>query len=267
MSSDILPSASGIYRITCTVTSNFYIGSAIDLQKRRREHLHALRHNKHTNSRLQRAFNKHGEQAFTFDVLELVLLPEMLTAREQYWFEKLKPFGKKGYNLDPVAGSRYGSTHSPETREKLRLANLGKKQSEETRQKRSEQGKGRTHSDATREKVRLIRLGTKRSDETRQRLRDSHLGKKPSDETRKKMSQARLGRAVSDETRAQISQSNIESNAWRMKTLIVTSPLGETFTIHGIGQFCKEHGLNHSALIQVAKGRVSQHKGWKARYP
>jgi len=53
---------------------------------------------------LQAAWNKYGPDVFTFEVLEYVL-PMSLTAREQYWFEKLKPFDKKGFNLDRVAGS------------------------------------------------------------------------------------------------------------------------------------------------------------------
>lgn len=261
-----IPATSGIYRITCVPTGKFYIGSAINLQKRWREHRHYLKHGTHNNPKMQRAWNKYGEQSFVFETVELVLIPFLLE-REQYWFDKLSPFGDKGFNIDRIAGSRYGTTVSPETREKLRLANLGKTYSEETKRIHSEQGKLRKQSEATKEKVRLIRLGTKRSTESRERSRMSHLGQKHSLETKEKMSQARMGHATSDETRAKLSASNITGNRWRMKTLIVTSPAGETFTIHGIGQFCKEHGLNRSALIQVAKGKTPHHKGWTARYP
>jgi hypothetical protein len=160
-----------------------------------------------------------------------------------------------------------GKIATTATRQKLRDANLGKKHSEETKRKRAEAGRGRTHSAETKEKVRLIRLGTKRSPESRERSRASHLGKKDSLETIEKKRLKLFGHPVSEETRAKISASNVTSNTWRMKTLIVTSPDGETSTIHGVGKFCKEHGLNHSALIQVAKGRAPHHKGWSAHYP
>ena len=266
MSSADIPSTSGIYRIACLATGKLYIGSAINLSNRRRVHLHHLRQNKHHSITLQRAWNKHGEENFLFEVIELVL-PAFLLEREQYWLDTLKPFGEHGYNVNRVAGSRIGMMHSPETREKLRLANLGKTYSEETKRKHSESGKRRTQSEVTKEKVRLANLGQKRSEVARESMRKAQLGKKQSESTIEKRRLAQMGRIHTPETRIKNSASNVIANEWRMKTLIVTSPQGETFTIHGVGRFCKEHSLNHSALIQVAKGKVSHHKGWKAKYP
>lgn len=267
MFSQFIPATSGIYRITCTSTGKIYIGSAINLQSRWRVHKHGLRQNKHHSITLQRAWNKYGEQAFTFEVLELVL-PPFLIEQEQHWLDTFQPFDPTiGYNIDRVAGSRYGSTVSPETRERLRQINLGKKHSEETKRKQAEASAKRTQSEATREKVRLIRLGTKRSDESRERSRISHLDKKPSTETREKMSQARMNHTTSEETIAKIRASNIASNEWRMKTFILTSPEGEEFTVRGIAQFCKDHNLNRGALSQVAQGKAKHHKGWTARFP
>lgn len=266
MSSAGIPNTSGIYRIVCLATGKPYIGSAINLANRCRLHFHHLRQNKHHSITLQRAWDKHGEESFVFEVLELVL-PAFLIEREQHWLDTFKPFGENGYNINPVAGSRLGASVSPESREKLRLANLGKTYGEETRRKHSEDGLNRVQTQATREKVRQIRLGTKRNQESRERSRLSHLGKKHKPETIEKMRTARTGHTFTAEERAKISASNVTANEWRMKTLIVTSPSGEVFTIHGVGRFCKEHGLNHSALIQVAKGKAAHHKGWTARYP
>lgn len=257
---------SGIYQIVCSATGKFYIGSAVNLQSRRRVHLHGLRNNVHHSVTLQRAFNKYGEDAFTFEVLELVPVP-LLIEREQYWLDKLKPFDPAiGYNINLTAGSRLGAEVSPETREKLRQANLGKKYGEETKRKHSEHGKLRKHNDATKEKVRQIRLGTKRSPETCERIRESKLGHKQTEATIEKRRISRAGYTHNEETRAQIRASNIAGNEWRMKTLIVTAPDGTVYTAHGIGKFCKEHNLNRSALAQVAKGKTPHHKGWTARY-
>lgn len=265
MSSDI-PNTSGIYRIVCLATGKPYIGSAINLAKRKREHLHYLRKNAHHSITLQRAWDKHGEENFAFEVIELVL-PMFLLEREQYWLDTLKPFGENGYNINSDARSRMGMRHTTETRERLRQANLGKTYGEETKRKHSEAGKRRTQSEAAREKVRLANIGQKRSAEARESMRKAQLGKKQSEATIEKRRLVQMGRIHTPETRAKNSASNVIANEWRMKTLIVTSPQGETFTIHGVGRFCKEHGLNHSALIQVAKGKVSHHKGWTARYP
>ena len=123
---DGIPTTSGIYRITCIVTGKIYIGSALNLRNRWRRHRNALLRNGHHNPKLQRAWNKYSPDAFTFEVLELVL-PISLTAREQYWFKKLKPFGKRGFNIYRVAGSSLGYKPSQATCDKIRVALSGRK--------------------------------------------------------------------------------------------------------------------------------------------
>src|SRR5260221_216219 len=120
-----IPATSGIYKITCTVNKRIYIGSAVNLRKRQINHFSELQKNKHRNPKLQNAWNKYGEEAFTFEVLEYVL-PMSLTAREQYWFKKLKPFGRKGFNIAHEAGSSLGIKRSPESRTKMSVARKGK---------------------------------------------------------------------------------------------------------------------------------------------
>lgn len=61
---------SGIYRITCVPTGNHYIGSSIHIEERWRQHRTEMRGGYHSNPHLQRSWNKYGEPAFTFVVLE-----------------------------------------------------------------------------------------------------------------------------------------------------------------------------------------------------
>lgn len=131
MLSNNVPQTSGIYRITCIVTGKFYIGSATNLQKRKNQHTWALKNNQHHTKPLQNAWNKYGEKAFVFEVLELVL-PMLQLEREQYWLDRLQPFGKKGFNINPIANV---PSVSPETCEKIRLAKLGHTLSTEGRAK------------------------------------------------------------------------------------------------------------------------------------
>src|SRR5229473_6154293 len=63
-----IPTTSGIYKITCTANKRIYIGSAVNLRKRKNEHWNAFKRNQHHNRHLQRAWDKYGEQAFTFEV-------------------------------------------------------------------------------------------------------------------------------------------------------------------------------------------------------
>jgi hypothetical protein len=72
-------------------------------------------------------------------------------------------------------GTWLGKTLSPEHKEKLRLAKLGKKRgshSEETKLKISVSHKGKVLSEETKEKLRVINTGKKHSEETKQKLRE-----------------------------------------------------------------------------------------------
>ncbi len=168
-----IPAASGIYKITCTANKRTYVGSAINLRRRRKDHFSKLRENKHSNLHLQRAWNKYGEQSFAFEVLDLVL-PMSLTAREQYWFNKLRPFGRRGFN---IAHDAISNKPSSETREKMRQAALGRKMSPEAR-----------------ERMRLAQIGKKHLPEAIEKIRQGNLGKKMSPESIEKRQQSRWGR-------------------------------------------------------------------------
>ncbi len=224
-----IPNASGIYRITNTINGKFYIGSAVNLRIRWKNHLNTLRHTTHKNPKLQRAFSKYGESAFIFEILELVLLPELLTAREQYFLDTLNPFGKRGFNISPIAGSNLGVKYSPLAIEKSRIARIGMKRTQEQCENIGASRRGKPSP----------LIGYKAPPKTIEKLRISHRGKKQSEDTRLKKS----------------------------RKLIVIAPDGTEYVIHGIGKFCREHNLHASALRLVAQGKYRHHKGWTARFP
>lgn len=117
----------GIYSITHIASGKLYIGSAINIEKRWSEHKAELRFKYHDNPRLQNAWNKYGEEAFIFQLLEEVIDPINLIAREQFWMDKLQSYDRnKGYNIRKVAESNYGLNHTVETIEKIRQSNVGK---------------------------------------------------------------------------------------------------------------------------------------------
>lgn len=113
---------SGIYKIINIVNNKIYIGSTIDIDKRWWRHKNLLNRNKHHCHHLQRAWIKYGESNFILEILENVDIDNLLI-KEQYWFNILNP----EYNSCPMAGSSLGYKHSDETKEKLRLINLGDK--------------------------------------------------------------------------------------------------------------------------------------------
>ena len=84
----VLPACAGIYAITHVATGRRYIGSARRILYRCGKHRSQLRHNSHFSHHLQNAWNKYGEEAFTFEVLETCLDSHViLLAREQHWID------------------------------------------------------------------------------------------------------------------------------------------------------------------------------------
>lgn len=137
------PRKSGIYRFINFVTAKLYVGSAINLYRRRIEHIKELRANKHGNEYLQNAWNKYGEANFIFEVLELCEKPVLLD-REQHWINKLNCVRPNGYNLNPIAGSNLGRVFSEDFKAKAKARQTGKILSEETRKRMSEVRIGKT---------------------------------------------------------------------------------------------------------------------------
>lgn len=121
----------GIYKITNIVNKKIYIGSAINIRKRKNVHFCHLRKNKHHSKYLQNSYNKHGKDNFIFEILELVFDKHKLLEIEQYYLDTLlfsqefikkenNKFRELGYNMYPIAGSKIGTFHSNETKEKIR---------------------------------------------------------------------------------------------------------------------------------------------------
>jgi len=110
---NIIPNnGSGIYKISFNGSSKFYIGSAVNLNKRRINHLSDLRNKRHPNKMMQRMFNKHGEMNFIFDVIENVSSEHNLINREQFYIDTLMPT----INILKIANSSLGSKHTEKTR-------------------------------------------------------------------------------------------------------------------------------------------------------
>ena len=73
----------GIYKIVNIKTGRIYIGQTKHLYKRWISHKSALLNGKHANSYLQNSWNKHGEDAFEFLLVELCST-DVVTEREKY---------------------------------------------------------------------------------------------------------------------------------------------------------------------------------------
>lgn len=194
----ILPRSPGIYIITCVPNKRIYIGSSVNMRGRYASHKSRLAIGTHSNRHLQNAWNKYGEDAFVFEVLELVM-PWSLTDREQYWLDTLRPFGKQGFNISPVAGNCLGVKHTAETRAKISKARTGKKLTftDEHCSNISAGLKGRVRSPEHCANISAAKKGKP----------VTNKGHKHTEETRAKMSAAKKGRVLSAEHQAKITAS------------------------------------------------------------
>ena len=74
-----------VYAIICKPTAQAYIGQSKSVERRLIQHKSNLRAGRHPSPNLQQAWDKHGEQAFLFVVVERRIDLIFLHAREQFW--------------------------------------------------------------------------------------------------------------------------------------------------------------------------------------
>lgn len=92
---------SGIYSITNTINGKRYIGSTAKKFKTRwKQHHTKLCKGTHHCQHLQNAWNKDGEDAFVFEIIEIVSEVSILRDREQYYIQFYNTV-EDGYNLNP----------------------------------------------------------------------------------------------------------------------------------------------------------------------
>lgn len=154
------------------------------------------------------------------------------------WFiEKYGRDGERLYNERnaSISQSQIGKTMppvTPETREKLRISHIGKKQSPETISKRSAAMKGkfigRIVSEKTKQKISISRKGTP----------SSMMGRKHTTESKQKM---------------------INSH---VKRYMFISPTNEKINIINLKKFCKDNALNYGNMSSVATKHRKSCQGW-----
>jgi len=135
----------GCYKITHKVSGKFYVGSSVDIHNRWKGHINDLNKQQHSNSHLQASWNKHGEDAFDFEIL--AICPEgMVRDVEQSYLDEIfsHPNPRSiAYNIskDSTAPMQ-GRNHTEESRHKMAKIRTGKTHAEETKRKQSESAKG-----------------------------------------------------------------------------------------------------------------------------
>jgi group I intron endonuclease len=187
--------ASGIYQIVCTANEKAYVGSAVDIRRRWNYHRERLRKGNHDNERLQHAWDKYGEAAFAFSVLETCEVPELI-GREQ----ALLDGGKFAFNMASAATSpMLGRKHSAEACAKMSAAQKGHPFygpftiTEETRAKQSAARIGMRHTPESIAKMSVIQRLAFANGKKRPLGNTHNLGRKHTAEAKANMSRSKLG--------------------------------------------------------------------------
>lgn len=135
----------GVYGIRHWASGRFYVGSGKNIRVRFYQHFGMLRANKHHSRKLQYAWNKYGQAAFTFVFLEKYpaekLVLEKLLEREQFWINRFDAY-RKGFNCRPKAESMLGVEWSGAQNEARKQSNKIAWAKESLRQKLRARFKG-----------------------------------------------------------------------------------------------------------------------------
>lgn len=228
-----LPRTSGIYKWTCTPTEKIYIGSTINIYKRYYDHLKTLRGNRHINPHFQSAWNKHGESAFEFQVIELIL-PLFLLEREQYWLDRTEAYKKhKGFNICPTAGSSLGQIRSESAGNNISAA-------------KATPQNGYISPSGEHITIENLRSFCREHGLKISSMRALALGKQA-----KHCGWTHMNAAV-----------RAENGSRKVRDGFIDPQGNIVPPFHNLGAFCQEHGLGRTSMLWLSQGKVAVHKGW-----
>lgn len=248
-------------------------------------------------------------QKYSWDNFEHIILFENLTKEEaeQKEIELIKQYKsnnkKYGYNIangGNCAGSASEETRmkmsermkknnpmkNKETVEKMRQSQLGKKLSEEHKQKLINANKGRKHTEEEKEKDRIAHLGNKNGMYGKKGLLHPNFGKHLTEEQKKKLSESlkghipwNKGKKLTEKHKKNVSVATklamqrpevqeklhkpktiINKNRWKKVMCIETDEIFESITIASKNKKCKSGDISR---VCKAKAKTCGGYHWK----
>lgn len=164
-----------IYIIKSLTTDRTYVGSTINFEQRKKDHLTTLRNNKHHSQKLQNHVNKYSLEDIYFEILEECEV-EKLVEREQFYLDTIDSY----FNTAKIAeNSLRGLVKTKEWGENISKSKKGVN----------------TSTEYSKQRVKGVNTGRIVTDETRQKLKECYkgtgmTGKSHSIETKLKMSKS-----------------------------------------------------------------------------
>lgn len=211
--------------------------------------------------------------AFTCKPIDWALNKQELNEKEQYWIkfcEALsdidKPFSERAYYNILSGGD--GGRLSGESLEKMKKSRIGKCMGED-----NPNWKGKSFTPESIEKIRQFNLGRKASEETKAKMSKSQKGKKMPEEAKEKIRLSHIGMKASEETKAKISKNRtgklMGSNHPLARPVVRLSMSGrliqEYECISSVPR-SNQGFLSQEDIRRCCKGRQKQYKGFKWMY-
>lgn len=271
---------SGIYSVTNTENDKVYVGSTIDFEGRWYNHRWELRRGTHGNPHLQNAWNKYGETAFEFGVLEYLDNLKELIKAEQFWMDIYREEGKELYNFGLAADNPFrGCHHTKESRQQMsKSAKNRPPMSKETRQKCGDATRGIPLSKEHCDKISASKMDHPVSEETRQKLREANLGKITPEEVKQKIRKSLLGRTITWGDKISVAQRGVkrgpiseehrmkirgENNGGAVLTEVLVRELRRRYKSEKItvAKLSEEFGINPTTAYDAIVSRSWKHVG------
>lgn len=273
---------SGIYQITLKEDGRSYIGSALNIESRWKQHRDNSKRLKNVQV-IARAIAKYGVDAFSWTILEECPIDNLLE-REQYWLDTIRPFTDegRGFNVRKVADSNIGIKRSIESRIKQSITMTGVPKTLEHRKNMSNnwhKNRNDAYYAALSDRIKGENNPAKRK-EVREKISKSMTGKSWKDDIDRvrRHKEQRQGKKRSPETREKMKiaqqKNNTRSDAAKEKFYLsqrtlyeVTKPDQSTFQMYSreLKEYCRNNELQYSNLITTAKTNKVYKKGWKVR--
>lgn len=276
----------GVYAIVNKVNQKVYIGNSVDVKKRWNGHRKSLRDGSHHSQKLQRAWDKYGEENFSFQILEPVAKhsKKKLLEAEQRWLD-IYQATTNGYNILPTAYSHLGTKRSKESREKLSKSLKETFSRPEMRKKMSEVAKKRGVSENFLKSKSVLSEAGKQS--IREKAKRTYIFTSPEgEEILVKDAQGFCEQHGLDyfSLRNVLQKQFRHLRGWRIrhenepsrddgkpyvisKSYVCTSPKSMEYHTENLKHFCEQHGLRRNVMASIACGNCGSktHRGWTCR--
>ena len=246
----------GIYKIVNTANGRIYIGSTKSFIQRIRQHLKSLKDGTHHNKFLQRDYEKCGEDAFEFHIIEVLENTDQAARLliEQKYVDQFFDQQTNCYNL------RSKTEGKPKGKNKGQRNPLSK----ETKLVIGEASKTYWKNLSQEEKERLANLRkelTKKqwaNKEHRQKINEAQKANSY------KLSKIKKEKALDLIVRQELNDRLDKAREKLIKTVTLVSPAGEIVEITNLYKWCRENGYNHEGMRSILRGKAKTYKKWRA---